>query len=38
MASEAYTNTMHKDHADTRKSVDQMYKDIGRLTDAAKTK
>ncbi len=38
MSSEAYTNTMHKDHAETRKSVDQMYKDIGRLTDAAKTK
>lgn len=36
MASEAYTNTMHKDHAETRKRVDGMYADIGKLTDAQK--
>lgn len=36
MASEAYTNAMHKDHAETRKRVDAMYADIGRLTDQAK--
>lgn len=34
MASEAYTNVMHKDHAETRKQVDGLYTDIGKLTDA----
>lgn len=35
-ASKPYTDVMHKDHASTRKTVDQMYADIGRLTDEAK--
>lgn len=38
MASEAYTNVMHKDHAAVRKSVDAAYVDIGRLTDSAQKK
>lgn len=38
MSSEAYTNVMHKDHAETRKQVDGLYSDIGKLTDAAKKK
>ena len=38
MASPAYTNTMHKDHAETRKQVEGMYATIGQLTDAANKK
>lgn len=38
MATKAYTDTMHKEHAETRKTVDGLYSDIGRLTDAAKKK
>jgi hypothetical protein len=38
MASKPYTDVMHKDHAATRKQVDGMYADIGRLTDAEKKK
>lgn len=38
MASDAYRDTMHKDHKATRATVDQAYKDIAALTDAAKKK
>ncbi len=33
-ASDAYRDAMHKDHADTKKTVNAMYKQIGELTDA----
>lgn len=38
MASDAYRDTMHKDHKATRATVDQAYKDIAALTEAAKKK
>lgn len=38
MATDAYRDPMHKDHKATRERVDQMYKDIGALTEAAKRK
>jgi len=34
MASPAYRDAMHKDHAETKKNVNAMYKQIGELTDA----
>ena len=36
MASDAYRDPMHKDHKATREKAEQMYKDIGALTDAAR--
>lgn len=38
MASPAYRDTMHKDHSDTRKQVDAMYKNIGVLTNQQQKK
>lgn len=38
MATEAYRDPMHKDHAATRKLVDDIYENIGKLTDAGKKK
>jgi hypothetical protein len=38
MSSDAYRDPMHKDHKSTKEKVNQMYKDIGALTDTAKKK
>lgn len=38
MATDAYRDPMHKDHAATRKTVNETYQQIGALTEAAKKK
>lgn len=38
MASPEYRDPMHKDHKNTKDKVNQMYKDIGALTDQARKK